>query len=69
MDEIAGEFAGKVKVGKIDVNRARATAGQYQIEVIPTLVLFKGGQEISRKTGAPSKAALAQWLAQAQGGN
>ena len=44
VDELASEYAGKVKIGKMDVDRNPATPQRYGIRGIPTLLLFKGGQ-------------------------
>jgi thioredoxin 1 len=66
VDELAGEFAGKVKVGKLDVNQSPDIADQYKVQFIPTLVLFHNGQEVNR-TGLPrgdAKAALSNWIQQ-----
>lgn len=48
---VAEKFAGKVKVCKCDIDENIPLAEKYQIEVIPTLVVFKGGKEQSRKMG------------------
>jgi len=44
IEKIAGEFQGKVKVGKIDTDKARNTAVDYKITAIPTVIIFKDGQ-------------------------
>jgi thioredoxin 1 len=44
VDEVATSYTGKIKVGKLDVDRNTATAQRYQVRGIPTLLLFKGGQ-------------------------
>lgn len=48
IEKIAGQFQGKVKVGKIDTDKARNTAVDYKITAIPTVIIFKGG-EIKKK--------------------
>ncbi len=55
VDQIATEYAGKVKVGKLDVDANQQTAGRYGIRGIPTLLLFKGGQIVEQKVGAIGK--------------
>lgn len=55
IDQIATEYAGKVKVGKLDVDSNVQTAGRYQIRGIPTLLVFKGGQVVEQKVGAVGK--------------
>ena len=44
VDEVAASYSGKVKVGKMDVDRNAATPQRYQVRGIPTLLIFKGGQ-------------------------
>ena len=61
LEQIAGELQGKLKVCKINTDEAPAIATQYEIMSIPTLILFKNGQEVKRVVGlkdAPSLRAL-----------
>lgn len=44
VEELASEYAGKIKVGKMDVDRNSATPMRYGVRGIPTLLVFKGGQ-------------------------
>ena len=62
IDTVADEFAGKVKVGKVDVDSNVGTAGRFQIRGIPTLLLFKGGQVVGQKVGAVPKGELVTML-------
>ena len=55
VEEIAGEFAGKVKVGKVNVDQNQTTAGKFGITSIPTLLFFKGGEPVDRVVGLQSK--------------
>lgn len=55
IDTVATEYAGKVKVGKLDVDSNGNTAARYNIRGIPTLLLFKGGQVVEQKVGAVGK--------------
>ena len=48
VDELAKEYQGKIKVGKMDVDRNNATPMRYGVRGIPTLLVFKGGQVKSR---------------------
>src|SRR3954451_13944713 len=48
VDQVANEYAGKVKVGKLDVDSKQQTAYRYGIRGIPTLLLFKGGQIVEQ---------------------
>ena len=59
IEELASEVdAGKVKVGKLNVDEHSATASQYGILSIPTLALFKGGQVVEQFVGVQSKETL-----------
>ncbi len=62
IDDLAGEFAGKVNIAKINVDENPASPGQYGIRAIPTLMLFKDGKLVDQLTGASSKEALADFL-------
>jgi thioredoxin 1 len=55
IDVVAGEYAGKVKVGKLDVDANGGTAMRYNVRGIPTLLLFKGGQVVEQRVGAMGK--------------
>jgi len=60
VDELAKEYAGKVKIGKVDVDNNPSIASQYGVMSIPTLIFFKGGKVMSSISGAQNKAALKQ---------
>lgn len=55
VDQVAAEYAGKVKVGKLDVDANQQTSMRYGIRGIPTLLLFKGGKVVEQKVGAVGK--------------
>lgn len=55
IDELTKEYAGKVKIGKINVDENSQTAGQYGVMSIPSIVFFKNGQPIKTMVGAQSK--------------
>ena len=55
IDAIAAEYAGKAKIGKLNVDDNPATAGRFQIRGIPTLLLFKGGSVAEQIVGAVGK--------------
>ena len=57
--EIAGEFEGRLKVVKVDVDQARQTAAQFGVMSVPTVFLFKGGQVKDLHIGLASKGMLA----------
>ncbi|MCP4378746.1 MAG: thioredoxin [bacterium] len=58
IDEIADEFAGKIKVGKLDTDNARDAALQFDISAIPTLILFNNGEVVNRFVGLQQKGDL-----------
>ncbi len=58
LEEIAAEKAGELTVAKLDVDANPATARDFQVVSIPTLILFKGGEPVKRIVGAKGKAAL-----------
>jgi thioredoxin 1 len=62
VDQVADEFAGKVKVGKLNVDENGNTAMRYNVRGIPTLLLFKGGQIVEQRVGAVSKSDLVKML-------
>jgi thioredoxin 1 len=62
IDVVAGEYAGKAKVGKLDVDSNGNTAMRYNIRGIPTLLLFKGGQVVEQRVGAVGKTDVQQML-------
>ena len=55
VDSIADDYAGRIKVGKLNVDENGGTAMRYNIRGIPTLLLFKGGRVVEQKVGAVGK--------------
>ena len=55
VEELAGEYQGKVGFVKLNTDDNQRTAMKYGIMAIPTLVLFRGGNEVARVTGVQSK--------------
>lgn len=62
VEQIAEEYAGKVKVGKLDTEANPDTAAQMGVMAIPTLLFFKDGQVRQKMTGLVSKSKIAQTL-------
>ncbi len=65
VEALAKEFAGRVKVTKLNVDENPATPGQYGVRGIPTLILFKGGKVIDQIVGAVPKARLVTMIEKA----
>jgi thioredoxin 1 len=55
VDQVAEELAGKLKVGKLDVDDAPITASKFGVRGVPTLMLFKNGQRAAQLVGLTSK--------------
>ena len=62
IEELAAEFEGRAKVGKVDVDQNGLLAEEYGIRSIPTLLLFKDGQVVDQVVGAVTKGVLAEKL-------
>ena len=64
LDELAPEFAGKVKIVKMNVDDNQATPAQFGVRSIPTLLLIKNGQVVATPVGALPKTQLANFINQ-----
>ena len=62
VEALAGEYEGRAKVAKLDVDESPEVAERYGIQSIPTLLLFKGGQVLEQRIGALPKAEMARML-------
>lgn len=62
LDEIVGEYAGKLKIAKLNIDENTATPPKYGIRGIPTLMIFKGGDVEATKVGALSKSQLTAFI-------
>ncbi|MXV20101.1 MULTISPECIES: thioredoxin [Deinococcus] len=58
IEELAGQYEGKVKIAKLNVDENPVTQGQYRVMSIPTLILFKDGQPVEGVVGAQPKRAF-----------
>jgi thioredoxin 2 len=67
IDELAGEWAGRVRVAKLNVDENPTTAARFRVGSIPTLLVLNGGREVDRLVGAYPKAEIARRLAQVAG--
>jgi thioredoxin 1 len=64
LNELAAEYAGKVKIAKVNVDQCGMLASQYGIQSIPALLFFKGGQVVGQTVGVRSKKDLKAQLDQ-----
>ncbi len=62
VEELAKDYQGKIKIGKMDVDANSATPMRYRVTGIPTLLVFKGGQVVEQIVGYKPKEAIAQAL-------
>lgn len=62
VEELAGEYEGKVKVAKLNVDDNKQTPTRYGVRGIPTLMLFKGGQVVDQIVGAVPKNRIKELL-------
>jgi thioredoxin 1 len=58
--EIAGDYDGRLKVVRVDVDKAPSTAAKFAVMSVPTLILFRDGQAIDQVTGLVPKRAIAE---------
>lgn len=63
LEELSAEFAGRVKIAKVNVDENPNSAAQMGIRGIPALFLFKNGKVVSNKVGAAPKSSLQSWIA------
>ncbi len=62
LEDVADEFAGKLKVVKLNVDENTETAPKYNVRGIPTLIIVKGGEVAATKVGAVSKSQLIEFV-------
>lgn len=62
LDRTAQQRATALQVGKVNTDEQQELAGRFNIRSIPTLILFQGGREIARQSGAVDGTALGRWL-------
>lgn len=58
LDELAAEYDGRARIGKVNVDESQALAAQFNVRSIPTLLFFKEGQVVEQVVGARSKREL-----------
>ena len=62
LEEIAKEMKGKVRVAKFNIDENPNITVQLGVQSIPTLMVFKDGQQVSKKVGAAPKGELVRWI-------
>jgi len=58
IDQVAGEFSGRLKVVKLDIDNSPEAPARFNIRGVPTVILFKGGKEVARMSGLAPKPRL-----------
>ena len=58
VEELAGEYDGRLKVGTVDIDKAQSVAREFGIMSVPTIIFFKGGEVVDKITGLQPKADL-----------
>ncbi len=62
LQDIARDYEGKLKIGKVNVDEEHDLATRYNVVSIPTLFLFKGGKVIKQQVGAAPRPKLEEWF-------
>ena len=65
VDELAADYEGRLKVVKVDVDRARATAARFGVLSVPTVLVFRAGEVKGQQIGVASKRALVELVEKA----
>lgn len=60
--EVSDELADKIKIVKMDVDESSKTPDMFEIQSIPTLIIFKNGKVVDRRSGSMMKSELVQWI-------
>ncbi len=60
--ELSNEMANDIKIVKMNVDDAPKTPSMFDIQTIPTLIVFKGGKVVDKKVGAMTKSQLTEWV-------
>lgn len=65
LEELAGEYAGRLRIAKVNTEEDQGQSRKYNVEGIPTMILFKDGVEADRIVGALPKPLLKLWIERA----
>ena len=63
LDELAKDYAGKLTIAKVNIDENPMTPNEYAVRGIPTMLLFRDGKLLDRRSGAMPKSALKDWIA------
>lgn len=62
LEEIASEMDGKITIAKVNIDQNPMTPSKYGVRGIPTLLIFKNGEEAARQVGAMAKTKIVEWI-------
>ena len=62
LEQLAGEFAGRLKLVKVNADEAPALSERFEVLAIPTLILLRGGEVIDKQVGAAPASVLRSWV-------
>ncbi len=62
LEEIASEMNGKITIAKVNIDQNPMTPSKYGVRGIPTLLIFKDGEETARQVGAMAKGKIVEWI-------
>ena len=62
MEELSTEMGDKIKIVKMDVDESQKTPEMFNIQSIPTLIMFKDGELLDKRLGAQSKSEMVKWI-------
>jgi thioredoxin 2 len=65
LEKLAGQYAGQLKLVKVETDRAPGVSRKFGVQAIPTLLLLEGGREVARQVGAAPEDRLRQWVDEA----
>ena len=65
LDQLGAEYAGRVPIGKVNIEQAQDVAAKYGVRSVPTLMLFRDGNPVGQAVGVRSKPELQGWIEEA----
>ena len=65
LEDLSGDYAGKLTIAKVNIDENPMAPSKYGVRGIPTLLIFKNGEEVSRKVGAMAKSKIEEWINEA----